>query len=108
MLKRLGLLAVGFWQATDAVALQTAVQRRARQVRDHVLECDIDIIQREARLHPQSHDGYFLHRRKHGAAALLRPHRQVFDRLPMTPFQDGLLVDPIPLREARDRNLRSL
>jgi hypothetical protein len=77
-------------------------------MRDRVLERDVDIVQRQPRLHPWRHDGGFLHGQENGAAAFLRSHRQIFDRLPMAPLQDGLLVDPISLREARDRSLRSL
>jgi transposase len=38
----------------------------------------------------------------------LRSHRHVLHGLSMPPLQNGLRVDPVPLREARDRSLRSL
>lgn len=41
-------------------------------------------------------------------AAFLRAHRHVFHRPPMPPLQDSLFIDPVPLREARDRSLRWL
>lgn len=62
ILELLRLLAVSLGQSADPVALQAAVQRRARQMRDHVLQGDVDIIQWQPCLHPQRHDGSFLHR----------------------------------------------
>lgn len=108
ILELLRLLSVSLGQATDAMPLQAAMQGRAVQVRDRVLECDVDIVEWQPRSHPQRHDSGFFHERKDAAAPLLRSHWQVFDRLSMVSLQDGLLIDPVSLREARDRSLRSL
>lgn len=77
-------------------------------MRDQILQRDVDIVQRKPRLYAQSYNGSFFHGREDGAAAVPWPHRQVFDRLPLAPLQDGLLIDPVSLREVRDRSLRSL
>jgi hypothetical protein len=42
-----GLVAVGFGQARDAVALEAAMQRRARQVRDGGLQGAEAIVERQ-------------------------------------------------------------
>ena len=68
----------------------------------------LSVIERQPRLDAQCADGGFLHRGKRRAAPLLRSHRHVFHRLPMALLQEGLLIDPVMPREARDRSLRSL
>ena len=49
-LEPLRLLAVGFRQTRDSVTLQAAMQRRAREVRDDVLQRHEDVVQRQAGL----------------------------------------------------------
>src|SRR3546814_1631738 len=56
-------LAIRLRQSADPVPLQAAVKRRARQVRDHVLQRDEDVIERQPGLHPERHDRGFFHRR---------------------------------------------
>lgn len=38
------------------MTLQAAMQRRARQMRDGVLQSDVDVVQRQAGLGAQRHD----------------------------------------------------
>src|SRR3546814_4159418 len=49
LLELLRLLAIRLRQSADPVPLQAAVKRRARQVRDHVLQRDEDVIERQPR-----------------------------------------------------------
>jgi hypothetical protein len=64
------------------MSLQAAVKGRASQVRDHVLQRDKDVIERQPGLNPERHDRPPLHGRQHIAAPFLQPHRQILDRLP--------------------------
>jgi len=107
-LELLGLFPVRFGQTADPVPLQAAMQRGPRQMWDDVLQHDVDIVQWKSCLYAQGNNSGFFHGREDGAATLPWPHRQVFDRPPLAPLQDGLLVDPVSLREPRDRSLRSL
>lgn len=53
---------IGFRQTRNAVPLQTAMQARARQMRDHILQSNINIIQWQQGLNPQRDDRSFLQR----------------------------------------------
>lgn len=108
VLELLRLLTIGFGQLADSMPLKATMQRRAAQMRDHVLERDVYIVEWQPGLHPQSHDCGFLHWREHSAAPLPRSHWHVFHRLPLAPLQDRFLVDPVLFGEVRDRSLQSL
>jgi len=107
-LEPLRLLAVGFRQTRDSVTLQAAMQRRAREVRDDVLQRDEDVVQRQAGLNAQRDDGGLLEGREGRTPPLLRPHRLVLDRAAGPPLPQRLLVQSEASRELRARNLRSL
>jgi hypothetical protein len=60
------LVAVGARQAREAVALQTAVQAGAGQVRDGGLQRVEAVVQRQQRVAPERNDDGLLLDREHG------------------------------------------
>ena len=67
------LVAIDIWQAADVVALQTAMQRRARQVRDRGLQAIEAVVQRQERMPPERDDDRLLLDRQHRGSGILRP-----------------------------------
>ena len=86
-----GLVAFDLGQPADAVALQAAMQRRARQMRDGRLQGVEAIVERQQGMPSESDDdGLFLDRQDR-RSGLLRPGRQIGDRRPLLPLGDRLL-----------------
>ena len=90
-----GLVALDLGEARDVVALQTAVQRRAGQVRDRRLQGIETIVQRQQRVPAKRDDDGLLSGRQHGRLRVLRTCRQIGDRGPLAPLGHGLLIDPV-------------
>lgn len=63
-----------FWQAADTVALQAAVQRRAAQVGNSLLERIKAIIERQPGLLAKEHDSSLFGGREHGGSGLGAAH----------------------------------
>src|SRR6185369_9440646 len=80
------LVAADLGQAADAMALQTAVEAGAGQVRDTRLKGVEAVVEREQRPLTEGYNDGFLLRSEHGRARLTRPHRGVRDGSPLAPF----------------------
>src|SRR5450432_3281892 len=86
-------------QPGDPVALQAAMQRRARQVRDGGLQSVKAVVERQQGMPPEGHDdGLFLNRQDRRTGRL-RPSRQIGNGGPRLPFGDGLRVDAVAFRQ---------
>ena len=72
-------VALNLGQPTDVVTLQTAMQRRARQVRDRGLERVKTVIQWQQRMPPERDDDRLLLDRQDRGSGILRPGRQISD-----------------------------
>jgi hypothetical protein len=103
----LGLVAFDIWQARDAVPLQAPVQSRPYQVRDRGLESIETIIQRQQRVPSEGDDRRLLFLGQDRRPRFLRPCLHVFDRGPLPPLRDGLLIDAQFTAQLRKRSLRS-
>jgi len=81
----------------EFMALQAAMQRRARQVRDGRLQGIEAIVQRQRRVPAEGNDDCLLLDRQHSGLGILRASWDVGHGRPALPFGDGLLVDPVAL-----------
>lgn len=90
-------VAIDIRQAADAVALQAAVQRGARQVRDRRLQRIEAVIKRQQRVAPESNDNGFLLDGEDRRSRLLRAGRKVRDRRSLAPLGNGLLIEAVAL-----------
>jgi hypothetical protein len=93
-----GRLALDLRQPRDAVALQTAVQGRACEVRNGRLERVEAVVQSKQRMPAERDDDGFRDRQDRGPA-FFRAGRDIGDRYPLFPFGDRLLVDAVSLGE---------
>ena len=107
-LRPLRLVALHIRQARDAMSLQTAVQRRSRQVGDGRLQGVKAIVQWQQRMAPECHDHCLLSLRQHGGSRLGRPGLHILDRRALAPLRNGLGIDPQLPAQLRERSLRSL
>jgi hypothetical protein len=90
-----GLVAGDVGQARDAVPLEAAVQRRARQMRNGRLQGIQAVVEWQQRVSTKSHDDGLVLERKHSRLCLFRPRRLVRDRGSLPPLGDRLLVDAV-------------
>ena len=89
-------------------SLQTAVQRRSRQVGDRRLQSVKAIVQWQQRMAPECHDHRLLSLRQHGGSRLGRPGLHILDRRALAPLRNGLGIDTQLTAQLRERSLRSL
>ena len=83
----------------DPVALQTAMQGRARQVRDGRLQGVEAVVERQQGMPSEGDDdGLFLDGQDR-RSGLLRSRRQIGDGSPRFPLGDRLRIDPVALRQ---------
>ena len=82
-------------QASDAMPLQTAVQGRARQMRDRRLQGIEAVVERQERVPAESDDHRLLLDREHSRLGFLRAGSLVGDGGPLTPLGDRLLIDAV-------------
>ena len=106
-LRPLRLVALHIRQARDAMSLQTAVQRRSRQMRDRGLQSVKAVVQRQQRMAPKRHDHRLLILGQNRRTGLCRPCLHVFDRRALAPLRDGLGVNTQFPAQLCDRSLRS-
>src|ERR1700680_4042045 len=90
-----GCVAVALRQARDTVALQAAVQRRARQVRDRRLQSGEAIVERQERVSAKGNDDRLLLDRQHCGLRVFGSGRQVCHRAASPPLGNRLWVDPV-------------
>jgi hypothetical protein len=81
-------------QARDPMALEAAMQRRARQVRDGRLQSVKAIIERQQRMPSKGDDHGLLLDGQDGRSGLLRSCWEIGSRGAPPPLGDGLRVDP--------------
>lgn len=93
------LVAIDIRQPADAVALQAAMQRGARQMWDRRLQRVEAIVQRQQCVASERHHHGFLLDRKRRGPRLSRPGPQVGRRWSLLPLGDRLLVDAVALRQ---------
>ena len=93
------LVALGFGQTGDAVALQATVQAGPGQRRDSGLEGIQAVVERQQRVPAEGDDGRFLLGGEHGRAGLLGSHCRVGRSLAPAPFLDGGWADAVGLRQ---------
>jgi hypothetical protein len=82
------LVTLDLGQAADAMPLEAAVQRRARQVWDRRLEGVETVVQRQERVPAEGEDDRLLLRREHGGAGVLGTHPGIGCGLALLPFLD--------------------
>ena len=82
------------WQARDAMALETTVQRASAQVWDGVLQTAENVIQWQKCPAPEFDDDRFLGRAQ-DRAFWLRPHGRIGRLDTAAPFQDGFDVEAV-------------
>src|SRR6201984_3619720 len=90
-----GLVAFDLRKAGDAVPLQAAMQRRARQVGDCWLQGVEAIVERQERMPAKGEDYRLLLDRKHCGPRSLGAGRQVCHRAASPPLGNRLRVDPV-------------
>jgi hypothetical protein len=73
------LVAFDIRQATDAMALQTAMEGRAGQVRNGRLQRIEAVVERQQRVPPKGDDHRLFLGRRHRRSGVLRPSRQIGD-----------------------------
>jgi hypothetical protein len=101
-------VALDIGQTTNAMALQAAMQRRSRQVRDRRLQRVEAVVERQQSVAPERDDDRLFLRRQHRRAWLFGTSWQVGDRSALLPFGHGLLVDPMALGERPQARLTML
>jgi hypothetical protein len=79
----------------DAVALQTAMEGRARQMRDGRLQGVEAVVERQQGMLSESDDHRLFFRGQDRRFGFLWPSRQIGDRSPPLPLGDGLLIDSV-------------
>jgi len=103
-----GLVSCQFRQAADAVTFETAMQGRARQLRDRGLQRIEAVIEWQERVAPKSYNDGFFFSTQNGRVRLLGSGLQILDRSSVTPFTSGFRVDAVSRAQRRERSLRSL
>ena len=83
-------------QAAHAVALKTAVQGRAREVRDGLLQGIQTVIERQQRVLAKGHSNSLFFDREYRRSGL-RPHRGIGRRGAFTPLGHRLRVNTVAL-----------
>jgi hypothetical protein len=104
----LGFVAFDIRQARDAMPLKTAMQRRARQVRDRRLQCAEAVVQRQKRMAPERDDRNFFGFGQNRRARFRRPGLHIRDCRPFPALRHSLGVDPQLLAQLRERSLQLL
>jgi hypothetical protein len=89
-----GRVAFDLRQLRDAVALETAVQRRARQVRDRGLQGVEAVVQRKQRVPAEGDDHRLILDRQHGGSGDLGAGRQIGGGGPLLPLGDVFWLIP--------------
>ena len=89
------LVALDLRQAADAVALQTAMQGRARQVGDRCLQGVEAIVERQERVAPEGDDDGFVWGGEHRGAGVCWAGSEVMDRASLPPLGDRLRIDAV-------------
>ncbi len=84
------------------MALETAVQRQARQLRDRRLQGIEAIVQRQERVPPERYDHRLLGIGHHRGSRLLRPGLLILNRLAFAPLGNSLGVDAEFLAQRRE------
>src|SRR5690606_25742349 len=82
-------------QARDVVALEAAVQRCWRQVRDRRLQGVEAVIQGQQRVPAKGDDDRLFLDRQHGRPGLLRPSLPVIESPALPPLRHRLRIDPV-------------
>ena len=95
-------------QPADLMALEAAVQRRPRQMRDARLKRVEAVIERQQGVLSEGDDHRLLFRAQDGRTHLLRPHRSVRDEVALPPLGHRLRIEAIASAQLRDRSRRSL
>jgi hypothetical protein len=95
-------------QSADAVALKTAMEGRARQMRDDRLQGVEAIVERQPGMPSEGDDHRLFFRGQDRRSGFLRPSRPIGDRGPPFPLGDGLLIDSVPLRQRSQARLTML
>jgi hypothetical protein len=103
-----GRVAGHLGQAADPMALQTAMQGRARQVRDGGLEGVEAIVQRQQGVLAEGDDDRLFLDREHRGMRCSRPRRAICGGIPLPPFGDGLRVDAMALGQGSQARLTIL
>ena len=108
--QRLALGAVRrvFGKPRNTVADETAMERAPGQLGDAVPEAAQHVVERQQHAPAElDHDGLLGFGQGRGAR-FRRPHRSVGRAGPLTPLQDGLGVDAVPVGNGPKRRLRFL
>jgi len=92
----------------DPVALQTAMQRRAGQVRDGGLERVQAVVEQQQRVPAEGNDDRLLFGREHRRARRLRSHHRVMHEGTLAPLRDRLGVQSMLCGKLFERSFRSL
>ena len=103
-----GFVAADLRQPADPVALQTALQPRAGQVRDGGLERIEAIVERQEGVPADGNDDRLFFGCEHGGARRLRPHRRVMHEGSSAPLRDRFGVQSMLGGEMFERSVRSL
>ena len=90
------------------MSLQTAMQRRSRQVGDRRLQSVKAIVQWQQCMAPECNDHCLLSLGQHGRSRLRRPRLHILDRRALAPLRNGLGIDTQLTAQLRERSLRSL
>src|SRR5215207_2418354 len=102
------LVAFDLGQSANPMPLKAAVQGRARQVRDGRLKRIKAVIKRQERVPAEGDDDRLLLDGQHRRSRLLRPGPEVRDAVARLPIANGILVDPVALRESSQARLTML
>jgi hypothetical protein len=94
-----GPVAFGIRQFGNVVPLQTAVQRRARQVRNGRLQRIETIVERQERMLSEGDDDGLFLERQNRRFRLFRAGRKIGNRRSLLPLGNRLLIDPVALRK---------
>ena len=92
-----GLVAFDIRQPSDAMPLQTPMQRRSGQMRQCCLQRVEAIVERQQRMLAERHDDSFILDRQDGRAAFLWASWQVGDETAPPPLGNGFWVDAVAL-----------
>lgn len=87
-------VALDIRQSADAVALQTAVQGRPRQVRDRWLQRVEAIVERQQRVAAEGHNNGLFLARQNRRSRLPGAGGQIGGRTPLLPLRDRLGLMP--------------
>ena len=104
----LGLVALDIWQTRDAMPLQTAMQRRPRQVGDRRLNGIETVVKRQQRVAAERDDRSLFSLGQDRRSWLFRSSLAVLDGCPLSLFGHRLRSDAQLPAQLRERSLRSL